>query len=124
MLNRFNGKEALMIGWCGLVALLTATTSRSQPSNAPSESTTQTGDEIIVCGERFHIGAPVVLWTDKGGYDFHYSKPPGAPDERKANRVRMSPLTDAQIAQIRRDGWTPDFLRENVDQFVIHYSVD
>jgi N-acetyl-anhydromuramyl-L-alanine amidase AmpD len=36
----------------------------------------------------------------------------------------MSPLTDAQIAQVRRDGWTLDFLRDHVDQFVIHYSVD
>ena len=108
-----------------LAAFLTATTTHSQPSNAATpESTTQTGDEIIVCGERFHTGAPVVLWTDKGGYDFHYSKAPGSTDERKPRRVRTSPLTDAQVAQVRRDGWTLDFLRDRVDQFVIHYSVD
>jgi hypothetical protein len=70
MLNRFDGKQTLRIGWCALAVFLTATTSRSQPSNGPTppESRTQTGDEIIVCGERFHTGAPVVLWTDKGGY--------------------------------------------------------
>src|SRR3954468_12710589 len=107
MLIPFNSQKILMIGWLALA--LTARTSHSQSSNAatPPQPTTQTGDEIIVCGERFHIGTPVVLWADQGGYDFHYSRPPGAPDERKANRVRMSPLTDAQIAQIRRDGWTP-----------------
>src|SRR5438094_626244 len=27
------------------------------------------GDEIMVCGQLFHTGAPVVLWTDPGGYD-------------------------------------------------------
>ena len=27
------------------------------------------GDEIVVCGERYHTTTPVVLWTDPGGYD-------------------------------------------------------
>src|SRR4051812_41872492 len=27
------------------------------------------GDEIVVAGQYFHTGAPVVLWTDPGGYD-------------------------------------------------------
>src|SRR5262245_22464081 len=27
------------------------------------------GDEIMVAGQLFHTGAPVVLWTDPGGYD-------------------------------------------------------
>ena len=27
------------------------------------------GDEIVICGQYFHTGAPVVLWTDPGGYD-------------------------------------------------------
>jgi len=114
------------VGWCAVAVMLIAMTGRSETTNAhtPSESTTQPGDEIIVCGERFHTAAPVVLWTDQGGYDFHYSKAPGAPDERKPSHVRMSPLTDPQVAQVRRDGWTLDFLRDNVDQFVIHYSVD
>jgi N-acetyl-anhydromuramyl-L-alanine amidase AmpD len=108
-----------------LAAFLTALTSHSQPANTPTppQSTTQTGDEIIVCGQRFHTGAPVVLWTDQGGYDFHSSRAPGSPDERKPSHVRLSPLTDAQVAQVRRDGWTLDLLRDNVDQFVIHYSV-
>ena len=96
----------------------------SQAANTatPTESTTQAGDEIVVCGQRFHTGAPVVLWTDKAGYDFHYSRAPGSPDEREPSHVRMSPLTDAQAAQVRRDGWTLELLRDNVDQFVIHYS--
>src|SRR5262245_6548463 len=42
----------------------------------------RTGDEIVVCGQFFHIGTPVVLWLDPGGYDayrvenhFDYEKP-------------------------------------------------
>ena len=27
------------------------------------------GDEIVVAGKYVHTGAPVVLWTDPGGYD-------------------------------------------------------
>ena len=27
------------------------------------------GDEIVVCGQLFHTGTPVVLWMDPGGYD-------------------------------------------------------
>ncbi len=27
------------------------------------------GDEIMVCGQLFRIGAPVKLWLDPGGYD-------------------------------------------------------
>ncbi|MFT3788378.1 MAG: N-acetylmuramoyl-L-alanine amidase [Tepidisphaeraceae bacterium] len=27
------------------------------------------GDEIMICGRYYRIGAPVVLWTDPGGYD-------------------------------------------------------
>src|SRR5690349_5710610 len=131
MLYRFNGQQIWVSRWPGgcavitMAAFLTAMSSRSQAENALAlPESTQTGDEIIVCGERFHTGAPVVLWTDRRGYDFHYSRAPGAPDERKPSHVRMSPLTDAQVAQVRRDGWTLDLLRDNVDQFVIHYSVE
>ena len=116
----------LMIRWFAMAAFLTAMTSLSRGANTAgsSDSNAQTGDEIIVCGERFHTGASVVLWTDKGGYDFHYSKAPGSADERKPSHVRMSPLTDAQAAQVRDHGWTLAFLRDNVDQFVLHYSVE
>ena len=27
------------------------------------------GDEIVIAGQYFHTGTPVVLWTDPGGYD-------------------------------------------------------
>ena len=31
----------------------------------------RTGDEIMVCGQLYHTGTPVILWGDVGGYD-HY----------------------------------------------------
>jgi N-acetyl-anhydromuramyl-L-alanine amidase AmpD len=35
----------------------------------PGQRLERRGDEIVVCGQYFHTGAPVVLWTDPGGYD-------------------------------------------------------
>jgi N-acetyl-anhydromuramyl-L-alanine amidase AmpD len=122
-MNRSINQRTLNLGSYAAAALLAAIISHPQLANAadvPVTSAPRPGDEIVVCGQRFHIGAPVVLWTDKGGYDFHYSKP----GSRIPSHVRMSPLTDAQAAQVRREGWTPEFLRQNVDQFVIHYTVE
>src|SRR4051812_28223055 len=36
---------------------------------APGTPLPRAGDEIVVCGQMFHTGAPVVLWMDPGGYD-------------------------------------------------------
>ena len=37
------------------------------------------GDEIMVAGQMFHTGAPVVLWTDPGGYDAYRTERRFAP---------------------------------------------
>jgi N-acetylmuramoyl-L-alanine amidase len=58
------------------------------------------GDEIVVCGQRFHIGTPVVTWDQFPGYSF-YGKPPC-------------------FAAGPRD---LDALRAQVDQLVLHYDV-
>src|SRR5579884_803599 len=34
----------------------------------PGTFVPRTGDEIVVCGQFFHTGTPVVLWMDPGGY--------------------------------------------------------
>src|SRR6186997_787944 len=36
-------------------------------------------DEIVVCGQLYHTGAPVVLWTDPGGYDAYRTERRFAP---------------------------------------------
>jgi N-acetylmuramoyl-L-alanine amidase len=85
-------------------------------------------DQIVVTGRRFHTGAPVVLWTDKGGYNA-YTNSSGpttratVPHLEKVQNVRMEPLTDEEVEQVKKHGWSLAFLQKNVDQFVIHYDV-
>jgi N-acetylmuramoyl-L-alanine amidase len=78
------------------------------------------GDAIVACGEKFSIGAPVVLWSDPGGFDaYKVPAPTGKGNEKsKADRKRFafrSPELD--------DKAKLDALREVVDQFVLHYDV-
>lgn len=107
------------------------------------------GDEIVVCGRYFHTGAPVVLWTDPGGYDAYRTEKRFVPWERAAwaappagadsngpttpNRynIRYSgkvgqpgcPLSADDFERIRGGGWDLPTLRKCVDQFVLHYDV-
>jgi hypothetical protein len=41
----------------------------SSPPPPPPDPPFEPGTEIVACGERFDIGAPVVLWTDRPGFD-------------------------------------------------------
>src|SRR5829696_846728 len=59
------------------------------------------GDEIVVCGQKFHTGTPVVLWTDPGGYNAYLA----APGSHFSTRATALPA-----------------LQQTVDQFVIHYD--
>ncbi|HSI33662.1 MAG: N-acetylmuramoyl-L-alanine amidase [Phycisphaerae bacterium] len=56
------------------LAILISLACRSIPTasttdHRPGAPAPRAGDEIVVCGQMFHTGAPVVLWTDPGGYD-------------------------------------------------------
>jgi len=97
------------------------------------------GDEIMVAGQLFRTGAPVVLWTDPGGYDAYRVERRFVPWEKASwaataeetkdlntpNRygVRESVLSDEEVARVRGGGWDLSLLQEKVDQFVIHYDV-
>lgn len=95
------------------------------------------GQEIMIAGQLVHVGAPVVLWTDPGGYDGYRIEKRFAPWEQsewdkegKAGPqqparygIRKAGLTDQEFEQIRGGGWTLDQLRDRIDQFVIHYDV-
>ncbi|HEV2293164.1 MAG TPA: peptidoglycan recognition family protein [Tepidisphaeraceae bacterium] len=102
------------------------------------------GDEIVVAGQLFHTGAPVVLWMDPGGYDAYRTERRFAPWEEASygattraattrprigiyspNRygLRESVLTDEQRQLVRGGGWPLELLQDKVDQFVIHYDV-
>jgi N-acetyl-anhydromuramyl-L-alanine amidase AmpD len=100
----------------------------------------RTGDEIMVCGQLFHTGAPVVLWTDPGGYDAYRTERRFAPWDvadyestkksmpkvfTEPNRygVRKSEIDETTFERVRGGGWDLPTLQNVVDQFVIHYDV-
>lgn len=118
----------------------------------PGAELVRRGDEIVACGRFFHTGAPVVLWTDPGGYDAYrtekrfvpWAKAPWNPPEKAAegvgtpNRygVRFAPKPDAtapdapppalsaeEFERVRGGGWDLPLLQQHVDQFVLHYDV-
>ncbi len=105
----------------------------------PGSELRRRGDEIVVCGRFFHTGAPVVLWTDPGGYDGYrverrftpldqssweettrQGKGPATPNRYGLRRAGLSEQT---LEEVRGGGWTLEQLREVVDQFVLHYDV-
>jgi len=45
------------------------------------------GDSIVACGEKFAIGAPVVLWSDPGGFDA-YKIDPNLPEKTTDGKQR------------------------------------
>lgn len=90
------------------------------------------GDEIIVAGQMFRIGTPVVLWIDPGGYDAYRARCHFDPDEYfpsqpvapgNPNRYNTRhPVSDALEEKVDREGWTLANLQEQVDLFVYHYD--
>jgi N-acetylmuramoyl-L-alanine amidase len=100
----------------------------------PGAELKRTGDEIVVCGRYFHTGAPVVLWTDPGGYDAYRverrfvpldqaSWEKTAPHLKTPNRLGLrAGLSEAETERVRGGGWDLPTLQRVVDQFVIHYD--
>lgn len=103
------------------------------PYGRPGEPLPRAGDEIVVCGQFFHTGAPVVLWMDPGGYDAYRAECHFKPDQDKPTKpVSDSPirystfrrnLPEDVAQQVRDSGWNLPLLQQHVDQFVLHYDV-
>ncbi|HVJ80384.1 MAG TPA: peptidoglycan recognition family protein [Planctomycetia bacterium] len=103
----------------------------------PGARLARKGDEIAVCGQLFHTTAPVVLWTDEGGYDAYrverrFADLKSSSWEKSASKDLKTPnrygartegLTPAQIEKIRGGGWSLPMLQDVVDQFVLHFDV-
>src|SRR5215208_5850528 len=66
----------------------------------------RSGDEIIVCGQYFHTGAPVVLWTDPGGYDAYRTERRFAP--WAVASFEASAKEAAENKRLKRDGTEVD----------------
>jgi N-acetylmuramoyl-L-alanine amidase len=98
---------------------------------APRAADARAGTEIVVCGEYYDIGSPVVLFSDPGGYDA-YSEVPrfedapvgedGQPIRKKRYGERRNLPTDV-AARVAANGWTREDLARVARQFVIHYDV-
>jgi N-acetylmuramoyl-L-alanine amidase len=107
--------------------------------HAPGGHEARKGDEIVVAGQFFHTGTPVVLWIDPGGYDAYriqrrfspYTNSDFASSQtnlaspRTPNRydIRDRNLTPEELDRVRGGGWDLPTLQSNVDQFVIHFDV-
>ena len=120
-----------------LLCLLGLTGCQSRPR--PGALAPRRGDEILVAGQLFHTGTPVVLWLDPGGYDaYRVERRFSAFDESSwetskvvvkdlssPNRygLRQGGLTENEIERVRGGGWDLPLLQEKVDQFVVHFDV-
>jgi len=99
------------------------------------ERSERLGDEIMVAGQLFHTGAPVVLWTDPGGYDaYRVERRFARADESDWDSIKDALGTPNRYGQRRTDdpelnervrggGWSLAELGGVVDQFVLHYDV-
>ena len=120
-----------------LMVFVTSTCAVAQ--HRPGDELKRTGDEILVCGQLFHTTAPVVLWTDPGGYDayrverrfsdFDKSsweesvKEVDSLDSPNRYGIRKEKLKPEQVEKVRGGGWDLALLQQVVDQFVMHYDV-
>lgn len=136
---------ARMTKWLVMLVLLAyapALTLMGGCAARPGKEVRRHGDEIVIAGRMFRTGAPVVLWTDPGGYDAYRVERRFVPWEDagwekthaagvnepsrygvRFHRERAQRYTPEQFEAIRGGGWSLDLLREHVDQFVIHYDV-
>ena len=69
-------------------------------------------DAIVVAGRRFHVGAPVVLWTDPPNYDAYSTRPrfAQAGDPDVADELRYQP---GRVRRVLREN--PDYVPKPVD---------
>ncbi len=99
----------------------------------PGEPVPRWKDEISVCGELIHTGTRVVLWNDPRGYDAYRVEPRFPAEMTDEDRAAWKPqacyhsirnnVSDSLRATIADQGWELDWLKDHVDQFVLHFDV-
>jgi len=114
------------------VALLAACGTVAMKNAEPVvEETPLVGDEIVICGQRFHTGAPVVLWTEPPGYDSYPLVPRQAENAGDPPRFELAyqpgrqRRVEAGMVEMLVAPRSTDLasLQAVVDQFVLHYDV-
>lgn len=106
--------------------------------STPGKLSPRKGDEIVAAGQLFHIGTPVVLWMDPGGYDAYRVEKRFVPYDqslwevvkdkvdspnRYSLRYKGKHFDPETVEKIKGGGWPLPLLQDTVDQFVIHYDV-
>jgi N-acetyl-anhydromuramyl-L-alanine amidase AmpD len=106
--------------------------------STPGKLSPRKGDEIVAAGQLFHIGTPVVLWMDPGGYDAYRVEKRFVPYDqslwevikdkvdspnRYSLRYKGKHFSPEVVEEIKGGGWPLPLLQDTVDQFVIHYDV-
>jgi N-acetylmuramoyl-L-alanine amidase len=87
---------------------------------SPGDRSHRQGDEIVVCGQLFHTGTPIVLWTGPGGYDG--SRHTGGEIGRPATRPVPGQSFKPEI--VRGPRAMLNDVRQEIDQFVLHYDAE
>ena len=113
---------------CVAAAFAAALPAACSSAPEPGQRLPRLGDEISVCGQLFHTGTPVVLWSDPGGYDAYRPWPRFArAGEEPTEKAHYSParrnLPPDVARRVAERGWTLEDLRKVVHLFVIHYDV-
>ena len=132
--RRFGLLAPLLLGFCAFAC----TPHNPPPPTLTTQFIPRQGDEIAVCGQFVHTGAPVITWMDPGGFDAYRverrfsslaaadweSSSKAVKDLSSPNRysLRQHDLTPEQIEQVRGGGWPLPLLQQKVDQFVLHYD--
>jgi N-acetyl-anhydromuramyl-L-alanine amidase AmpD len=84
---------------------------------SPGTPLPRAGDEIVVAGQYFHTGAPVVLWTDPGGYDAYRTERRFAPYEKSSYEA-----TRREIEEAKRKKEKIDFDIESPNRYNLRYT--
>lgn len=91
------------------------------PAQVAEES--HKSESIVIAGKRYPIGAPVVLWTDPGGYSAYATELFFGGDRRtdSPKGPRYRPGRGLKDGETRRQSLTE--LQSLVDQLVLHFDV-
>ena len=105
-----------------------ASAPRRQQEGLPGETTgayAKEVDAIVVCGRRYPIDAPVVLWTEPPFYDGYRAAARFAEEGPIGLRYQSgrNPRSGELEESVEKEGWTLENLRRQVDLFVLHYDV-
>ncbi|MCG3128829.1 MAG: hypothetical protein CHACPFDD_03725 [Phycisphaerae bacterium] len=108
---------ALAAALAGAVLIAACTRGTTPPPHEPSDEPRHPGQEIIVGGKHVYVGAPVVLWTDPGGYNAYVPGPVFATSGPAGERYAPGRAWADNDPTIGFDA-----LRTSIDKLVVHYD--